>query len=861
MNQGKCFALYEFSVSSKTYRTLFIKVHIIVINGIFREVFYVDEINMLFINQFLPHDAMLLWLEEPNRRPAVISADLDGDNTQEIAAAYRWLDNNGIVVIKWFDGYWQPISYIEGKGYGITYYNAAPITGEKAQNLVIGWQLGAIYSQLDIQEWTDNSFKSLLQNEIYFSEIEVANMATKEGLDEKYEIALWTHDTGDAYVVEVYQWDGEMLRPYQEAYPYYFIKVADYYKKKVIKLPNAAFYWYYLADAQVKSEQYNKALNSIEIAIKLNSTYPSLETLIELLDLILSKLNNDLHLYPAALKTAEGTKWGYINKDGTFVIKPQYDNAMDFQDNGLAIVGKGNLSGIIDRYGRFIVPLKFSSITQFTEGLAAVVDDSGFSVIDIRGQVITPKSYSYIGMYQSRRAVFNNMNEQGSYLYGYLNRQGREAIAMQYMSANDFKDGQALVQIKDNQFALIGLNGEILYTYNYASVNNPGDGLLSFQPDTNSKYGYIDINGNIVIQPKYSVALPFNKERAVINTSVDISNKYGLIDKQGNFIIEPIYNDLNPIGEDRVALGIAINPEQPYIGSKYAITDTVNGDLLTAFIYTNVSNYDKGYVSVSDDSNTFFLDKNGKVAKSLPIVKGSGTLFFEGDLIKANVDYRVYYMYRDGKIVWQQNTVILLNNQYKVIEAKYSPDKNYLVYYPQIVGVANENIQKSINEQLKMLSQVKSIADQLPLDYSYSGDFSVEFYKKSLLVLELDSYRYYFGAAHGMPTQVYPSINLINGQFYELKDLFKVDSNYVKVLSDIITMQIKNDPQYSYIFQDEYKGIAENQPFYVKEDALYIYFTPYEIAPYAAGFPTFRIPYTEIMSIINNEGEFWRAYH
>lgn len=819
------------------------------------------DINMLFINQFLPPDAKLLFLEEPNGRHAVISADLDGDNTQEIAAAYCWNDNNGIVVLKWFDGYWQPISYIMGKGYGITYFNAAPITGEKAQNLVIGWQHGAIYSQLDIQKWSNNSFKSLLLDEIYFSEIEVKNMATKEGLDKKFEIALWTHDSGDAYIVEVYQWDGKMLRSYPEAYPYYFTKVADYYNKQVIKHPDAAFYWYYLADAQYKSEQYNKALNSIETAIKLNSSYPTIGTLIELLDLIISKINNNLFLYPAALKTAEGTKWGYINKDGSFIIKPQFDNAMDFQDNGLAIVVKGNLSGIIDRYGRFIVPLKYSSITQFSEGRAAVIDDTGFRVIDVNGQIITSKSYSYISMYQNGRAVFNNISAEGSSLYGYLDRQGIEVIPMQYMTAGEFKNGQAVVQIKDNQFALIGLNGEILYTYNYASVINPGDGLLAFQPDANSKYGYIDVSGNIIIKPQFSVALAFSNDRAVVNISGDISNMYGLIDKEGNFIIEPIYNDLNPIGNDRIAVGKAINPEQPYIGSKYAIADMVKGDILTDFNFTNVSNYNKGYVSVSDDINTFFLDKDGKVAKALPIVKGNGTLSFVGDLVKADIDYRVFYMNREGKILWKQNTIIPLNNQYKIIVTKYNPDKNYLVYYPQIVGVANENIQKSINEQLKVLSQIKSIADQVPMDYNYSGDFSVEFFKKSLLVLELDSYQYYFGAAHGMPTQIHPNINLINGQFYELKDLFRANSNYVKVLSDIISNMIKNDPQYSYIFPDEYKGIAENQPFYVKEDALYIYFIPYDIAPYAAGFPTFRIPYAEIMPIINKEGEFWRAYH
>jgi hypothetical protein len=820
-----------------------------------------EEYMEIFISQFLPPDAKLLWLEKPYRRLAIVTADLDGDNTHEISAAYQWHGNNSIVVLKWFRGYWYPISYIKGSGYGITYFNAASLTGKCVQDLVIGWQLGAIYSQLDIQEWTGKEFTSILNDETFFSEIEVANLPTKKGFDNEYEIALWTHDTGDAFVIDIYKLEDGKLEPYPEAYPYYFNKVVNYYQKQVKKLPDAAFYWYYLADAQAKAEQYDEAIISIEKAIDIGSSYPSRATLLELKELILSKSEINTTLFPAALKTIEGTKWGYINNDGIFVIKPQYDNAMDFQYNGLAIVSKGNLSGIIDLYGKYIVPLKYNSINQFAEGRATVTDDAGFRVIDEKGKDLTGKSYSYISAYSNSRAVFSHTTEEGSYAYGYLDMQGKEVIPIQFESANDFKDGIALVQIKNKQFALINLSGDVLYTYNYASVNNPGDGLLPFQPETNSKYGYIDIKGNIVLQPQYSMALPFSGGRAVVNTAEDFTSQYGLINKEGNYIIKPIYNEIYNIGENRVAVGKAINPEQPYIGSKFAIGDMINGTILTDFIYTNVLNYDKGYVSVSDDNNTFFLDKNGQIAKSLPIVRGSGTLSFAGDLIKANVDYRVFYLNSYGKVIWQQNTIIPLNNQYKVIEEKYNPHKDYLVYYPQLAGLGSETVQNNINVQLKTLSEVKPIADQLPLDYSYSGDFSVEFFKKSLLVLELNGYQYYFGAAHGMPSLVYPNINLESGQFYELKDLFKPDSDYVKILSDIIAQQIKNDPQYNYIFPDEYKGISENQPFYIKEDALYIYFTPYEIAAYAAGFPTFRIPYTEIISIIDKEGSFWQAFH
>lgn len=51
-----------------------------------------------------------------------------------------------------------------------------------------------------------------------------------------------------------------------------------------------------------------------------------------------------------------------------------------------------------------------------------------------------------------------------------------------------------------------------------------------------------------------------------------------------------------------------------------------------------------------------------------------------------------------------------------------------------------------------------------------------------------------------MPSKIYTKIDLTTGEFYELKDLFKEDSDYVKVLSDIIGEQIKiiqNTPIYS----------------------------------------------------------------
>ncbi|HEY5561409.1 MAG TPA: WG repeat-containing protein [Clostridiaceae bacterium] len=565
-------------------------------------------------------------------------------------------------------------------------------------------------------------------------------------------------------------------------------------------------------------------------------------------------------LFPASLKTVKGTKWGYIDSNGSFIIKPKYDNAMSFQSNGLAVVEENNLTGIINSQENYIVKPQYSSIYEFSEGCAAVIDDSGFKLIDEKGKMLTTKAYSFISSFKEGRAMFAGNDINNNYLYGYLDRDGKEVIPLKYQSANDFSSGKAVVKISENLFALINLKGEILHTYKYALVGPSGDNLLIFRESLDGKSGYMDESGKVILPPKYFTAAPFNAGRAVVNMSNDYTNKYGLIDKNGNFIIKPIYNNINPIGEYRLALGKALDEKQPFIGSIYSIADT-NGKILTDFIYSNVLEYKNGLASVSDNRSTFFIDKSGKAASCLPIVPGNGLLSLQGNLIQANIDSRLSYLNKSGKVVWKQNRIIPLNNIYSVIEEKYKPNKDYLVYYPQVSGIENKGIQTNVNKKLKELSQVKPIDGNLQLDYNYSGDFSIEFFNKNLLVLELEGYNFPFGAAHGMPSRAYPHIDLVLGDFYNLKDLFKENSEYVKVISDIIGKQIKNNPEYSYVFPDTYKGIRPDQPFYVNQNTLFIYFEPYEIGPYVAGFPTFKIPFNEIMNIINTQGTFWKSFH
>ena len=812
-----------------------------------------------FVQKSLPMGAVLVNAQNPYEEMPVKMVDIDGDGIPEIIAAYIWQEIPFVLIFKNYNNLWYKVADIEGVGYNINYLNFADVTGRGVKDLIIGWQTGAVWSELNIFQFRNAQLYRIVKDVIY-SKIEVENMSEEKNIAGEVNIALWTHDTGEAYKVEVLRWGNGKLVPTEAAYPDYFKKVVTYYEEKVKEMPEAAFYWYYLADAQIKSGQEKEAEKSIEIGMKVSPGYPTKENFQELIKKIKINPNIDsVEVHLASISTLDGFKWGYINSKGEFVIKPLYNWARQFQQNGLAVITIDDLSGIIDGTGKYVVPPKYQSIQEFSEGLAVVVSEKGFIVIDESGREVTSKAYNYIGNFKNSRAVFSSINSDGKWLYGYINRQGNIVIAPKYEIAGDFKNGKAVVKFEGGEYAIIDTHGVILQRFKYAFVGDLGEGLLAFKENEGDKFGYIDELGNIVIAAQFTSAEPFKRERAIVNTSDNYLNSYGLIDKKGNLIITPKYNNIELLGENLVAVGIAINKKRPYIGSRYAIVD-IYGKFLTDFIYYGVSNYKNKLASAYDNSKTFFINKTGKKVMKLPSVNGTGTLSFEGDIIKADVDNRITYLDKSGDIIWRQNGNIILNDQYAIKEKKYKPNRNYLVYYPQVKGMKNNKAEDFVNEKLKEKSEVKYIGRKEELDYSYIGQFAVEFFKNELLVIKLSAYNYAFGAAHGMPTEIYTHINLNSGSFYELKDLFKLNSNYVEVLSDIIRKQIENMGPDSGIWLDQYKGIKEDQPFYISENVLNIYFTPYEIAPYAYGFPTFKIPYEEIMDIINREGEFWNSF-
>lgn len=208
---------------------------------------------------------------------------------------------------------------------------------------------------------------------------------------------------------------------------------------------------------------------------------------------------------------------GFIDHNGQFVIEPQFRNALDFHEGRARVTFdkqfEGNPKcGYIDKTGRMVIPPKFKLeplASPFSEGLAVVNVGSGC------------------------RPMPNDRR-------GYIDKTGQFVIEPKFITAMDFHEGLAYVNLGNNRGrGFIDKTGQLVFLIEdrFGFVGNYSEGVALVEIDR--KYGYLDKTGRLVIEPRFEYASPFKDGVA----AVLLGGKYGFIDKMGQFIIEPQYEE------------------------------------------------------------------------------------------------------------------------------------------------------------------------------------------------------------------------------------------------------------------------------------------------------------------------------
>jgi len=260
-------------------------------------------------------------------------------------------------------------------------------------------------------------------------------------------------------------------------------------------------------------------------------------------------------------------KVGYINQTGNVVIDPVFDDGTRFYE-GLASVKVRGRWGAINTDGEFVIQPAAWGPCRFHEGLASISVKGKWGIIDRSGEFLVSQRYDYIGPFRDGLALFR-LGEGNHGRYGFLDKNGSEAIPPLFHDAKEFSEGLAAASV-GNLWGYITPSGVFQITPQfdgsgkgkrwpdtragrfvnrlapvwsgqdyYRFIDTTGryaeekESRLGFSPPS----GFIDVQGWMVIEPTFFSAESFRDGLCLVTTQDSI----GYIDTSGGFVWQGAY--------------------------------------------------------------------------------------------------------------------------------------------------------------------------------------------------------------------------------------------------------------------------------------------------------------------------------
>lgn len=356
------------------------------------------------------------------------------------------------------------------------------------------------------------------------------------------------------------------------------------------------------------------------------------------------------------LRPSGYTWYGYMDKDGKIIFEPQEDirRSEDFSE-GLACVGKGidkPKYGYINTRGKLVIDYVYDEATSFKNGYAIVRKGNMITAIDKEQHILQSFTADKIkGINKQARIVIFIENKK----QGFINFLSRKVIDPQYDELYICETGDVnnyLVLFKQKgKYGYLDVQGNIVTIAQFDEVYgfNNGGALVCI----NKQYGIIDTKGKIIIPPTI-------KSKIIWGDGIGIFQKHkywGAIDSIGNIIIQPdnfvqlssfkdglacaIYYDQTNKGKDIIGCIIDKDKNVLYQTNKYKIEDNIGYGLFTIYSWNSkTKNLEYG-----------LIDKTGKIL--IPLTANLKIENFSGPLAKVTIGYdSIGYIDKMGNYVW-----------------------------------------------------------------------------------------------------------------------------------------------------------------------------------------------------------------
>lgn len=311
-----------------------------------------------------------------------------------------------------------------------------------------------------------------------------------------------------------------------------------------------------------------------------------------------------------------GGKWGFVDKDGKYVVNPQFQSVSFFSEGMAAVENTDNKWGYIDETGAIIINPQYKQASSFSEELACVVVEGGMpQYIDSKGEMKFQIDAELAGDFHNGLAPVKIKEK-----WGYIDKTGTIKINAQFDNASMFSGDLAAVCTIDKKdstsyfgeqkWGFIDAEGKITITQQFKAVMPFSCSLAAATLD-NKQWGFIDNTGKFIINPQFDMVLPFFNDIAAVKQG----KQWGYIDKTGKIIINPQFDAVLPFSSDMIA--VKSSDKWGYIDNtgKYIINPQF--DAATSFY---------GKIAIVKSSDKYgIIDKEGKYLVNPQFDKTLGT--------------------------------------------------------------------------------------------------------------------------------------------------------------------------------------------------------------------------------------------
>jgi len=206
-------------------------------------------------------------------------------------------------------------------------------------------------------------------------------------------------------------------------------------------------------------------------------------------------------LAPATKDTGTQPKYGFIDKEGKFLINPQFDRAKNFY-NGFAAVAINNQWTFVDAKGTPLTKFKYAFVKDFSNGLAVV------------GVYVDPDKEV-----PEMRIVDGHVTGGIKETYeGVINTKGKEVLPTVFSSVSISLENNYIKVSKDRKEGLYNVKGKVLVSMGkYDSIGNKELEVDLIEVTHKSLTGYVNLKGKEIMPPAYQFNSSFIDDLIYVN--------------------------------------------------------------------------------------------------------------------------------------------------------------------------------------------------------------------------------------------------------------------------------------------------------------------------------------------------------